>query len=31
MARWVRESLSLASCAGVVWLVWQAALMVPMA
>lgn len=27
MARWVRETLSLASCGGFVWVVWQAALM----
>jgi hypothetical protein len=27
MARWVRESMSLASCAGFVWVMWQAALM----
>ena len=27
MARWVREALSLASCAGFVWVIWQAALM----
>jgi hypothetical protein len=27
MARWVRETLSLASCGGFVWVIWQAALM----
>jgi hypothetical protein len=27
MARWVRDVLSLASCSGFVWMVWQAALM----
>jgi hypothetical protein len=26
MARWVRETLSLASCGGFVWMVWQVAL-----
>lgn len=31
MARWVRELLSLASCGGVVWVMWQAALMLPAA
>ncbi len=31
MARWVRELLSLASCAGFVWVVWQVALVVPAA
>jgi hypothetical protein len=25
MARWVRDLLSLASCGGFVWMVWQAA------
>ena len=29
MSRWVRELLSLASCGGFVWMVWQAALLVP--
>ena len=28
MARWVRDMLSLASCGGFVWMVWQAALVV---
>lgn len=28
MSRLVRESLSLASCAGVVWVVWQVAFLV---
>lgn len=28
MSRWVRDMLSLASCGGFVWMVWQAALMV---
>lgn len=27
MARWVRDALSLASCGGFVWVVWQAALL----
>ena len=27
MSRWVRNMLSLASCGGFVWMVWQAALM----
>ena len=27
MVRWVRDLLSLASCGGFVWMVWQAALM----
>ena len=27
MARWVRDLLSLASCGGFVWVMWQAALM----
>ena len=27
MARWVRDLLSLASCGGFVWVVWQAALL----
>jgi hypothetical protein len=27
MARWVRDMVSLASCSGFVWVVWQAALM----
>ena len=27
MARWVRDMLSLASCSGFVWVIWQAALM----
>jgi hypothetical protein len=27
MSRWVRELLSLASCGGFVWMVWQAALL----
>ncbi len=27
MARWVRDTLSLASCSGFVWVMWQAALM----
>jgi hypothetical protein len=27
MARWVRDTLSLASCSGFVWVIWQAALM----
>jgi len=31
MARWVRESLSLASCASFVWMVWQVALIMPTA
>ena len=29
MSRWVRESLSLAACAGFVVVVWQAALLLP--
>lgn len=28
MSRWVRDTLSLASCGGFVWMVWQAALLV---
>jgi hypothetical protein len=28
MARWVRDLLSLASCGGFVWMVWQAAFLV---
>jgi len=28
MSRWVRDMLSLASCGGFVWMVWQAALLV---
>ena len=28
MTRWVRELLSLASCGGFVWMVWQAAFLV---
>ncbi len=28
MARVVRETLSLASCGGFVWMIWQAALLV---
>lgn len=31
MARWVRDLLSLASCGGVVFVMWQAALMLPAA
>ena len=31
MARWVRDQLSLASCGGVVFVMWQAALMLPAA
>lgn len=27
MARWVRDGLSLASCGGFVWVMWQAALL----
>ncbi len=27
MSRWVRDLLSLASCGGFVWMVWQAALL----
>ncbi len=27
MSRWVRDALSLASCGGFVWMVWQAALL----
>lgn len=27
MARWGRDLLSLASCGGFVWMVWQAALL----
>lgn len=27
MSRWVRELVSLASCGGFVWMVWQAALL----
>lgn len=27
MARWARDLLSLASCGGFVWMVWQAALL----
>ena len=27
MARWMRDLLSLASCGGVVWVMWQAALL----
>ncbi len=27
MARWVRDTLALASCGGFVWVVWQAALL----
>lgn len=27
MTRWVRDLLSLASCSGFVWMVWQAALL----
>lgn len=29
MARWVRDLVSLASCGGFVWMVWQAALLAP--
>jgi len=29
MARWARDLLSLASCGGFVWVVWQAALLAP--
>lgn len=29
MARWMREAMSLASCGGFVWMVWQAALLLP--
>lgn len=29
MARWVRDTLSLASCGGFVWVIWQAALLTP--
>jgi hypothetical protein len=28
MTRWVRDLLSLASCGGFVWIVWQAAFLV---
>lgn len=28
MSRWIRDGLSLASCAGFVWMVWQAAFLV---
>jgi len=28
MSRWVRDMLSLASCGGFVWMVWQAAFLV---
>jgi hypothetical protein len=28
MSRWVRDGLSLASCSGFVWMVWQAAFLV---
>jgi hypothetical protein len=28
MSRWVRDMLSLASCGGFVWMVWQAAALV---
>jgi len=28
MVRWTRDLLSLASCGGFVWMVWQAALVV---
>lgn len=31
MARLTRDLLSLASCGGFVWMVWQAALMLPAA
>ena len=27
MSRWVRDLVSLASCGGFVWMVWQAALL----
>ncbi len=27
MSRWARDLLSLASCGGFVWMVWQAALL----
>jgi len=27
MVRWVRDAVSLASCGGVVWVMWQAALL----
>lgn len=27
MARWVRDGLSLMSCGGFVWVMWQAALL----
>jgi hypothetical protein len=27
MARWMRDLLSLASCGGFVWVVWQAAIL----
>lgn len=27
MTRWVRDLLSLASCGGFIWMVWQAALL----
>jgi hypothetical protein len=29
MSRWMRDGLSLASCGGFVWMVWQAALLLP--
>lgn len=28
MSRWVRELLSLASCGGFVWMIWQASFLV---
>ena len=28
MSRWVRDMLSLASCGGFVWMVWQAAYLI---
>ncbi|MEY3293512.1 MAG: hypothetical protein RLZZ542_97 [Pseudomonadota bacterium] len=28
MARWVKDTLSLASCSGFVWMAWQAAFLI---
>mgnify|MGYP001060717993 CR=1 FL=1 len=28
MSRWVKDMLSLASCGGFVWMVWQAAFLI---
>jgi hypothetical protein len=28
MSRWVRDMLSLASCSGFVWMIWQASFLV---